>query len=72
MEAILKFNLPDEQEDYDRCNAATSLCDFIWDFQQYLRSQWKYSETPDSIDVIYEKWFEELNNHNINLDDIYR
>lgn len=70
-EVVIKFTLPKEQEEYDRCNKALDLCSFIWDFQQYLREQVKYAEKPDDIDTIFEKWFELLDTKNIDLDALY-
>ena len=71
MKVSITYNLPEEQEEYDRANKATDLCSFVWDFQQYLRDQWKYAEKPDEIDKIYEKWFEMKNDNGIDLEKIY-
>jgi hypothetical protein len=71
MEARLTFQLPEEDADFQRASRADGLCSFIWDFQQYLREQWKYADTPDDINTIYEKWFEYLNENNIDLDRLY-
>ena len=72
MKAILEFNLPEDQEDYDRVNKALDLCSVLWDFQNYLRGQVKYSDKPDNIEQIYDKWFETLSANDINLEKLYR
>ena len=70
MEAIIRFNLPEEQEEYDRANKATALCSFIWDFEKYLRGQRKYGGTDD-INTQWDKWHEMKGENDINLDAIY-
>lgn len=74
MKKLLKFlgyKIYTLGEEYKRSAKADDLCSFIWEFQQYLREQVRYAETPDDIDTIYARWFEELNDHNIDLEDIY-
>ena len=71
MKAIIQFNLPEEEQEYKRCNSATDLCSFIWDFQNYLREQWKYREAPADAYQIYQAFFEILQENNINLEEIY-
>ena len=71
MKARLTFKLPKDQEDYDRANAAMSLCSFIHDFDNYLRGQYKYAEEPDDIEKIREKWYEIMRSENIDMDKIY-
>ena len=65
--ATIKFNLPEDREEYDRANKALDLCMFIWDFQGYLRGQWKYG-LGDDISAIYDKWHELKELHGIDLD----
>ena len=69
MEAILKFNLPEDNTDYRQAVHASDMCSFLWDFQNYLRNQWKHDGT-DNIEVIYEKWHEMLNDNAIDLDQL--
>jgi len=72
MKAILKYKLPKDKADFERASRADDLCSFIWDFQQYLRGEWKYKETPDDIDTIYKKFNNELYEHNIDLDKLWQ
>ena len=71
MKITLTYDLPEDYKDALRAVKSTDLCAFIWEFQQYLRSQYKYADTPDDIGRIYEKWFEMLNEEGIDLDNLY-
>ena len=57
MEAILKFNLPEDQTEYQMVNDASKMFSVIWDMKQWLRSQTKYA--PDSMSDDTYKAFEE-------------
>lgn len=70
MKAILEFNLPEDQNEFDLANNAAKLSLFAWKFQQYLRSQIKYADKPDDIDEIYEKWFEMMRTDDIDLESL--
>jgi len=70
----LVYKIATSREEYMRATQADKLCSFMWDFQQYLRAQWKYSSEeypPDDIDTIYEKWFQMMNEEGIDLESIY-
>lgn len=41
---------------------------FIEHFQNYLRTQWKYAETPDDIDTIYDKYCDDIVEYGVNFD----
>ncbi len=65
-----------DMEFLKRTMKATDLCSFIYDFQRYIYSIWDGDRelTEDQhklIDEIYEKWFEELDNNGIKLEEIY-
>ena len=48
MQAILKFNLPDDQADYDAARLGRSALAALWDIDQHCRSLLKYGEpTPE-------------------------
>ena len=71
MKAIIEFNLPDDQAEYDLCNKAQDMSNAINDVRKYLRSKVKY-ETQDKkkwegYDEVYQQFFEIINNYNINL-----
>lgn len=71
MEMILKFDPELDAEYFRRLAAADNLCSFITDFQEYLRGQWKYSEKPDDIGRIYDRWFEIMSGNGVNMENIY-
>jgi len=47
MEAILKFNLPDDQLDFDLAVNGAKWMAAMWELDQWLRAQTKYA--PDTI-----------------------
>jgi hypothetical protein len=47
MEAILKFNLPEERPEFELTVDAAKWYSVCWDMDQYLRSQTKYA--PDDM-----------------------
>lgn len=77
MKAILEFNLS-EQEDvaaHKRTVKALDMALVLWDIDQYLRTQVKYNEAlsqeaHDAFESAREKFYEILNDHNINIDEI--
>ena len=46
MEAILKFNLPDDDHEFKMATSGASMHSVLWDMDQWLRAQYKYM--PDS------------------------
>lgn len=55
MEAILKFQLPDDQAEFKLANKASDMYCLLWSFDQWLRSEIKYESgrfTPDEQDVL--------------------
>ena len=67
----LTYRLYNIGEGYKRVAKADDAFSFIWEFQQYLRSQYKWGDPPDDIEKIYDKWFEKLNDNDINMDELY-
>jgi hypothetical protein len=61
MEAILKFNLPDDQDDFRFAVEGTKWFLVVHTFDQYLRSQMKYNDNlTDEEYGLLEKVREEL------------
>jgi len=58
MEAILKFNLPEEQPEFDMATNGARIHSVIWEMDQWLRSQYKYmpddSYSEDKYNAYYE------------------
>jgi len=75
MEAILKFDLPEESPEFRLAVNASKWYSVVWDIDQYLRSQTKYA--PDSMpEEVYEtfnktreKLREIMNDNSVNFDD---
>ena len=42
MEAILKFNLPEDQQDFDLAVNGAKAQVALWEMDQWLRAQYKY------------------------------
>jgi len=68
MKAILEFNLPDDQEDFQDAINGNKWKDVVWKFDQELRSQLKYNSelSPEAAktyeeirDLLWEKIHED-------------
>ena len=77
--AILEFDLsnPEDANDYKRANKALDMAIALWDIDQYLRAETKYNEelTQDAYDALAtarEKFYQILNERNINMDEILK
>jgi hypothetical protein len=74
MEAILKFNLPDEQSDFESAVNGYKWQLAMWELDRYLRTNTKYAsdETPEHTIDALEKTRDELsrilNNYNLSFD----
>ena len=68
MKAILKYDLPEDQSDYFRAVHSLDIVMALWDYSQYLRGIEKYQdETPD-IEELRKRFYDILDDNNINLD----
>lgn len=47
MKAILEFNLPDDQQDFELATKGLKFWSILWDLDQSLRAKTKYA--PDSL-----------------------
>jgi hypothetical protein len=73
MKAKLTFNLPDDQHEFDIAIQGSKMYLALWDLSQELRSMWKYQaynteEEYAIVETIRDKFYEILQEHNINLD----
>jgi len=59
-EAILKFNLPEEQEEYHTTMQASNYHCAIWDMMQHFRNRIKYEEMSDAEREVLEKTREKM------------
>ena len=58
MKATLTFNLPADQEEYDRANAALDMAAFIWDWDQKMRAIYRGKVDEPTMEKLCEEWFE--------------
>jgi len=70
MKAILEYNLPDEQQEYDLANKGSDLSIIIWDLDQWLRNEIKYNneltdKESDTYNKIRDKLREIMEEHDI-------
>ena len=72
MKAILEFNLPEDQREYEVVTQASRMQSFLWDFSQQLRSWRKYhndfKDGSDALNKITEEFYQLLNNNEVNID----
>jgi hypothetical protein len=60
MKAILEFNLPEDTTDFQAAINGNNYRSAIWDYDQWLRSEMKYSELPNETYKAYETCRKEL------------
>ena len=74
MEAILKFNLPEERPEFELAVDASKWYSVCWDMDQYLRSQTKYApddmpeEEYKALVKVREKLHRIINENGVDLD----
>lgn len=75
MKAILEFNLPEDQTEYQVVNDAPKMFSVLWDMKQWLRGQLKFPENMNLSDDGYQvleqcrdKLNELLMDNNLDLD----
>ena len=54
MEAILKFNLPEETEEFNTCVNASNYKNALWELNQYLRNESKWSSDENKSEIAQE------------------
>jgi len=74
MEAILKFNLPDDASEFEMATKGSDMHSVLWEMDQWLRAQYKYmpdEEYSEDRYRTYEECREQLRTiiqeHNINF-----
>jgi len=74
MKAILEFNLPEDQSDFDLAVNGAKAKVALWDMDQWLRSQTKYApddmseDTYKAFELCREQLHEFVHDNNINLE----
>lgn len=71
MEGILKFNLPEEREDFDLACKASKYSITLWEIDQWLRGELKHGELPNetykAFEIVRKKVWEIASENDINL-----
>ena len=72
MKATLKYNLPDEQFEFESAVKSMKMFFALTEIKDELRAIWKYEELKENqfemVERIREKFFEILQENEINLD----
>ena len=72
MKATLKFNLPDDQFEFDNAVKSNKMWHALTEIKDELRRIWKYEDLKENefemVERIREKFFEILQENEINLD----
>jgi hypothetical protein len=56
MEAILKFNLPEDHIEFEMASNASKMHSVLWEMDQWLRSQYKYMSDEEYSEDKYETY----------------
>lgn len=67
MKAILEFNLPDDNQEFELASKALKLYGTLWDFDVWLRTQIKYND-QEQYEPVREMLREMMNNNRIDFD----
>ena len=73
MEAILKFDLPDDDFEYRTCNQASDMWSALIDIKDYFRNELKYNdklteEEYKVLESIQTRFFDILTDNKVTLD----
>ena len=66
MKATLEFNLPEDKEDFDYANNGFNYFMVLTEFDQWLRSEYKYNEKEEMYEV-RQKLNEIINENNVKI-----
>lgn len=73
MKAIIEFELPEDQEEYEKANNASKMYMALWDIKQLFRSTLKYNsdglndEQLKQWEAMRSDFFEILDNNDLKL-----
>lgn len=74
MKAIIEFELPEDQNEYEKANNANKMYMALWDIRQLLRSKLKYNsdglndEQLEQWEAMRGDFFDILDNNDLKLD----
>ena len=71
MKAILEYNLPDDQHEYDLANSSGAMYNALYEIRDELRRMHKYGDLDgeqwEIVDKIYQQFHDILTENNIKL-----
>jgi hypothetical protein len=67
MKAILEFNLPEDNQEFELHTKALKMYSTLWDFDIWLRSEIKYNN-QEQYEPVREKLREIMNDNRIDFD----
>jgi hypothetical protein len=67
MKAILEFNLPEDNQEFELHTKALKMYSTLWDFDLWLRSEIKYNN-QEQYEPVREKLREIMNDNRIDFD----
>ncbi len=71
MEATLKFNLPEETEEFNTAVNASNYKNALWELNQYLRNESKWSSDENKSEIAQEvrdELYRLMSENNVTLD----
>ena len=74
MKAIIEFELPEDQEEYEKANNANKMYMALWDIKQLFRSKLKYNsdglndEQLEQWEAMRGDFFDILDSNDLKLD----
>jgi hypothetical protein len=68
MEAILKFNLPEEHLELEAAIAAPNMAGALHDIRAMFRNTLKYDQRPKTAEELEREFFEIISGRGIKLD----
>jgi hypothetical protein len=74
MKAILKFNLPEDEHEYQMASKGSKMYSTLWDMDQWLRSNTKYApenmseDTYNAYEECRKQLHQFLNENNVDLE----
>ena len=74
MKAILEFNLPDDQQEFDLANSGLKFWSVLWELDQDLRAKTNYASDDlpqdkyDAYQEVRDKLYELMSESNLSFD----
>ena len=74
MKAILEFELPDDQEEYELAVDGPKMYSALWEIKQLIRSKLKYNSDGltaielEQWEIMQDEFYSILSEHNLKLD----